>query len=202
MPDEYTDSIFVNCPFDSEYKPFFNAIVFAIYKCGYLPRCAFEIDDASEARISKIAKIIGECRLGVHDISRTELSTGGLPRFNMPLELGLFFGAKFYGGKVQKTKRCLVFDRDPYRYQQFISDIAGQGVTSHDGEIRTAVTKLRDWLATIRHHLPGGGVVWDEYQVFLTELPEICQASQLIEEDLIFADYVRIVYEWLQIRES
>jgi len=50
-----------------------------------------EIDDASEVRIDKVFKIIGACKYGIHDISRTEAtSASGLPRCNMPLELGMF----------------------------------------------------------------------------------------------------------------
>ena len=71
---EYGNHVFVNCPF-----------VFAIYKCDFLPRCAKEADDASQNRLDKIVDIIGECRLGIHDISRTEPGDMGLPRFNMPL---------------------------------------------------------------------------------------------------------------------
>jgi hypothetical protein len=42
------------------------------------------VDDASEVRIEKIAKIIAACRFGIHDICRTEPDeTTGLPRFNV-----------------------------------------------------------------------------------------------------------------------
>ena len=48
------------------------------------------LGDRYDLRLLKILCIIGECRLGIHDISRTELdAASGLPRFNMPLELGL-----------------------------------------------------------------------------------------------------------------
>jgi len=48
MPDpvgrsaEFETSVFVNCPFDDAYKPMFEAIVFAVFDCGYGPRCALE----------------------------------------------------------------------------------------------------------------------------------------------------------------
>ena len=87
-------NVFVNCPFDDGYKAQFRATVFTIMRCGCVPRCALEIVDSAQTRISKIQSIIAECRLGVHDISRTELNQNGLPRFNMPFELGLFLGAK------------------------------------------------------------------------------------------------------------
>ena len=73
MPSEdYDRNVFVNCPFDDDYRRLFEAVVFAVYDCGYIPRCALEIEDASEVRIDKIIKIIGDCRFGIHDISRTE----------------------------------------------------------------------------------------------------------------------------------
>lgn len=33
QPADYEDSVFVNCPFDSQYKPLFNAIVFTVILC-------------------------------------------------------------------------------------------------------------------------------------------------------------------------
>ncbi len=113
---DFETSVFVNCPFDDAYKPMFEAIVFAVFDCGYRPRCALEAYDAGEVRIEKIAALVRNCRLGVHDISRTELNAAGLPRFNMPFELGLFLGAKRFGNAVQRRKTCLVLDREPYRY--------------------------------------------------------------------------------------
>ena len=102
--------VFINCPFDLTYKPVFWAVVFTVLRSGFSPRCALETDDSSENRLAKIEAIIEECRYGIHDISRTAGDGDPpLPRFNMPLELGLFFGAKRYGNKNQKAKRALVF---------------------------------------------------------------------------------------------
>jgi len=87
--------VFVNCPFDEQYRPLFRALLFAVLDCGFRVRCALEIDDASEIRIDKIFRIIGEAKYGIHDISRTEPDPENrLPRFNMPLELGMFLAAK------------------------------------------------------------------------------------------------------------
>src|SRR5438874_3253316 len=106
-PEDYDRNVFVNCPFDDDYRRLFEAVVFAVYDCGYTPRCALEIEDASEVRIDKITKIIGDCRFGIHDISRTEPDAAtSLPRFNMPFELGLFFGAKRFGRAEHRLKSC------------------------------------------------------------------------------------------------
>jgi hypothetical protein len=94
-------------------------------------RCALEIDDGSQVRIERILRIISECRFGIHDLSRTELDRRNrLPRFNMPLELGLFLGAKRFGNRAQREKVCLILDREPYRYQRFISDNCRSGYQS------------------------------------------------------------------------
>lgn len=63
----------------------------------------FVKDDAGQARISKIYDLIRRSKYSIHDISRTELDPDhSLPRFNMPLELGIFLGAKEYGGPSQR----------------------------------------------------------------------------------------------------
>jgi len=80
-------AVFVNCPFDDEFKPIFRAIVFTIISSGYFPRCALDATDGAEIRISKIAEMIGECDWGIHDLSRIEVDAAGVPRFNMPMEL-------------------------------------------------------------------------------------------------------------------
>ena len=91
----------------------------------------------------------------VQDISRTELNAAGLPRFNMPFELGLFLGAKRFGNAMQRRKTCLVLDREPYRYQAFLSDIAGQDIAAHGGEPVRAIGAVRDWLAAGGHRRAG-----------------------------------------------
>jgi hypothetical protein len=78
-----------------------------------------ETDDGAENRFAKIQAIVEQCRYGIHDLSRTE-SDGNppLPRFNMPLELGLFIGARRYGNEEQKRKSVLILDVEQYRYQR------------------------------------------------------------------------------------
>ncbi len=83
--------VFINCPFSADYQLSFQAIVFTIVRSGFKPRCARENDDGGEVRIDKICRIIRDCPYSVHDLSMTELdAASGLPRFNMPLELGPF----------------------------------------------------------------------------------------------------------------
>ncbi|MCK5261351.1 MAG: hypothetical protein KAJ44_04150 [Thermoplasmatales archaeon] len=194
---EKTDRVFINCPFDQNYKPLFEAIIFTIYDCGFRPICALE-DEDEEIRLTKIVNMIRRCRYGIHDISRTELDEDtDLPRFNMPFELGLFIGCKKYGNK---NKSYLVLDREQYRFREFISDISGIDVKSHNTRPETAIRIVRDWLRTVsrRTTIPSGSTIWTRYQNFRIELPDLCIESELNINDLHFLDYSHLVTQWLR----
>ncbi len=40
--ESFAGSVFINCPFDNEYWPTFEAVVFTVVACGFTPRCALE----------------------------------------------------------------------------------------------------------------------------------------------------------------
>jgi hypothetical protein len=204
MPDPRVEyGVFINCPFDEPYRPVFEAVVFAVHDCGYVARCSLEVTDASQVRIEKIAAIIAGCNFGIHDISRTELDTESrLPRFNMPLELGLFLGAKRFGSQKHRSKTCLILDVERYRYQRFISDIAGQDIAAHRGNPDEAIKAVRDWLSAATSSsvkIPGGTAISRRYRTFRDELSAACESLQLRAEELTFSDYVVQVEEWLKL---
>lgn len=198
----FATGVFINCPFDPKYKPLFDCLIFTTIYCGYLARSAREIDDGSQVRIEKIFKIIEESRFGIHDLSRTELDQKSkLPRFNMPLELGIFLGAKRYGHGIQRSKYCLVLDRSAYRYQKFISDIAGQDIRSHNSGAKQIISNVRDWLRSVsRRALPGGAEIHRQYLLFKAAYPALCRDLRLKPSEATFNDYTNIVTEWLRER--
>lgn len=198
----YEQSVFVNCPFDAEYRPIFHAVLFAVQDCGFVVRCAMEADDGGQNRMDKIYGIISECGLGIHDISRTEVDPAwGLPRFNMPLELGLFLGARRFGSRMDRRKLCLILDRERYRYQRYCSDIAGQDIWAHADDPRLTIRVVRDWLRNASNgsgrRLPSGSRIAERYALFTSELPGLCVLAQLKEDELIFNDFTTLVSEWL-----
>lgn len=179
-----------------------EALVFAIHDCGYIARSALEAENSAEVRMDKIAKIIKDCRYGIHDISRTEVGADtGLPRFNMPLELGLFLVARRFGSRTDKLKACLILDRARYRYQQFCSDIAGQDIRSHDDLPETAIKVVRNWLQTNSPTpevlMPGGSAMARRFALFQDDLPLLCQRLRLERNELIFNDYTTLIAAWL-----
>lgn len=199
MQPAYDQGVFINCPFDSRYRHLFHALVFAVADCGFNPRCALEAEDSGEERIRKIKRIIRECRYGIHDISRIEVDAQSrLPRFNMPLELGLFLGAQEYGVNEQKEKRSLVLDSLPYRYQQFCSDIAGQDIRAHGNRPGKAVAAVRAMLATNLGalRLPGPARLMERYARFQSELPSLCRELGIVPAELEFVELRSVVQSW------
>jgi len=51
-------NVFVNVPFDDDYAPLFDALVFTIIACGYRVRCALEEDDSGNIRLDKLVRLI------------------------------------------------------------------------------------------------------------------------------------------------
>jgi hypothetical protein len=193
------ESVFINCPFDVEYQPLFRALVFAVQDCGLVARSALERDDGGEVRIEKIRRIIGESAFGVHDISRTDPGTG-LPRFNMPLELGLFLGAKYYGDERNARKSCVIFDQERYRYQAFCSDLAGHDIRAHGGAENEVVRVVRDaaqtWIPG--RTLPGARAMFDRYSRFVESLPRLASRVALDPDNLTFSDLSFLIARWLR----
>ena len=202
MPASPSASVFINCPFDQQYQPLFEAIVFCVVACGFVPRCTLDLTDAGEVRIENIYRLIAQCNHGIHDISRTEVAGQPyrLPRFNMPLELGIFLGAKRFGGRTAK-KRCLIMDREPYRYKRFISDIGGQDIKAHGRSRVKAIRHVRDWLQSVpgKAAIPGGMKIPQDYHRFRRELPVIAEEAQLDPAQLTFIDYLQLVTSWLKL---
>ena len=200
MAGTYTNNVFINCPFDDLYLPIRKEIVFASFDCGFVPRCALEIDDSGEVRFDKIQRLISISKFGAHDISRTELDPDtNLPRFNMSLELGVFIGAKRFGNRNHKQKNCLILDTERYRYQVFISDIAGQDIRAHGNDPARAITHVRNWLnnASGRTTIPGGREILRRFNQFELDLPDMCASIPIHIDELTYNDYSNFVSEWL-----
>jgi hypothetical protein len=199
---DFERNVFINCPFDEPYGPLFNAIVFTVHDVGFRPRCALEVSNAGQSRLNKILGIISDCKYSIHDLSRTELdATSGLPRFNMPLELGLDLGCKRFGNSLQKEKVGLILDIESYRYQKFMSDISGQDIYAHGGDDKKVVEIVRNWLRLELDpriiKIPGGAKIYQRYLEFQSALPILCERLNWDSKQLPFVDISYAIASWI-----
>jgi hypothetical protein len=194
--------VFINCPFDDAYWPMFRAIVFTIWASGYRSRCALEAN-GGVLRLKRLHELIATCDRGVHDLSRIELSdTSGMPRFNMPFELGVAIGAVEFGGSRQRRKLNLVLARKREEWHPAVSDLAGLDPVFHHDKPRQAVEAVRDFLARTPEGvlLPGAVHLWSTYQDFEKDLPALAKAAHhTLEEAYRYPSFVEFVTNFLKI---
>ncbi|MBM6403348.1 hypothetical protein JQN72_03715 [Phycicoccus sp. CSK15P-2] len=145
---QFDDSVFINCPFDPEFRPILEAILFCVLDCGLQPRLSSERLDSGEVRLSKIVELMKECRYSIHDLSRVQATKKGEhARLNMPFELGVDYGLALAGTPPLSSKQLLVIAEQRYEYQVALSDIAGWDIRAHDDDFEQAIKEVRHWLA-------------------------------------------------------
>lgn len=201
MPEaDRRTSVFVNCPFDPAFRPLLDRIVFTIRFCGFSVRSALEVQDSGEPRLAKIMRLIETSRLSIHDVSRVELDwDSGLPRFNMPIELGIALGAKHLGRSALRDHQLLVLDSERFRYQTFASDLAGVDIAAHGSDPETIIGEVRSFLASqSAGHLPGRGAIVETFGMFEGALPDIAAAERQQVGELTFSDRLRHLGTWLE----
>jgi len=122
-----------------------------------------------------------------------------LPRFNMPLELGIDLGCKAFHPECA-DKSLLIFDSERYRFQKFVSDLSGQDIHQHGNSAKAAVTRVRDWLRTEsrRTDIPGGAAIFGRYEMFRADQPAICSELKLDLAQLTFLDFSYTIARWLE----
>ncbi len=192
--------VFINCPFDTQYQPLFDAILFTVIDCGFKPRCSLENYDGGSVRIEYISKLISECEFGIHDISRNKGDKKtGYARFNMPYELGLFIGASKFGTGKQKNKKCLILESKKYEYQKYLSDISGQDTYAHKNNEATLIRIVRDWLSQCNKtkELPSSKYVVKKYNAFKKGLPAFCKTIQWDHKNLKYHEQISAIEQCL-----
>lgn len=142
-------SVFINCPFDKEFQPSFEAIVFATVCCGFMPRSALETGSVAESRMARIVNSIFSSKYSIHDLSRCKgEGSEHLARFNMPLELGIAMARRFMTPESTEEHDWLLLVPEGHQYVKFVSDLAGFDPSRYDGTTESVVPRVMSWLAT------------------------------------------------------
>ena len=197
----FEENVFINCPFDPEYKQLLRVMLFAVINCGLKPRIAMERDDSGEERINKIKELIRCSMYSIHDISRMEpLKPGDLPRFNMPFELGLDLGCRTYGKGKLTAKKCLILEKERYRYLKVISDISGNDIRAYNGDELNLIREIRNWIrTTTSKRVPAAKMIWEAFNVFFNFFLANCREKGYDHDDIEqmpITEYIYFVEEW------
>lgn len=170
----YETSVFVNCPFDAEFEPLLEAILFCIIYAGLVPRLASERLEAGESRLDKILELIPCCKYSIHDLSRCKSSKKGeYLRMNMPFELGLDLGFRRAPDDATNGKKFIIFESEPYELKKSLSDLAGADIQFHRNNFQMVIKKLRDFIRVeIGIKMPGETKLETDYFTFLGWLME------------------------------
>lgn len=134
----HIESVFLNIPYDRKFEDLYLAYIVGLTQLGLRVNAAVGVPN--QGRLETIIGLIEESNFSIHDLSRIELSKG-IPRFNMPLELGL----ALYRSRVTKGRhRVYVFESKPYRAQQSTSDINVIDPKIHNGTAKGVMAGLRN----------------------------------------------------------
>ncbi|MFA0814469.1 MAG: hypothetical protein ACC608_01625 [Anaerofustis sp.] len=206
MPSsDYARNVFINCPYDEDYKGLMDAIIFTIIVLGYAPRLALESSDSAQNRIDRIIRLIEESQFSIHDLSRmVSKKSDEIFRLNMSLELGIDFGCVKLLPDRFSDKKLLVLDKEQYRFQQAVSDLSGIDIKAHNNNGAKIIECVRNWFAeTVGvRHAPSAEKLYsqytDEFQVFLLEQAKILgfNESNYIN-GITTPEYIDFVREWI-----
>lgn len=176
-------SVFLNIPYDAEFEDLYLAYIVGLTQLGLKVRATLAVPN--QGRLDTIIRLIEQSDASVHDLSRIELSSG-IPRFNMPLELGL---ALYRWHATKGRHKVFVFERTAYRAQRSTSDINSLDPQIHNGRPKGVLIGLRNIF-----HQPGKSTSVPEmltsFRALKRKLPDLRRSagSQSLFEAGVFAD--------------
>ena len=149
-------------------------LLFTLIYLDFNPRIASERFDSGETRFSKICEIIQQSKYAIHDLSRIKAKKKGeYFRLNMPFELGLDIGCRFFNSDKFKSKRCLILEEEKYRFQAALSDLSNSDIKSHENEATKVVQNIRNWFYENGvKPLPTPITIWYSFTDFMKDLDD------------------------------
>jgi hypothetical protein len=143
----YEKSVFINCPYDAEFRDYFHAIVLTVSAFGMAPRSGLQSTGQANTRIARIAETLANSKYSIHDLSRfTGEGVANLARFNMPLELGMAVALRYERSGTNRSHNFAVMAPSGSAFQQFVSDLAGFDPYMHELTVPSVIRETHSWL--------------------------------------------------------
>lgn len=201
---EFEQNVFINCPFDPDYYPLLQPLLFTIVYLGFNPKIALERSDSGEQRIDKICELIKESKYSIHDLSRLKSKERGeFYRLNMPFELGVDYGSRRFAANELKTKKYLILEKGTFDYRKALSDISGVDIKSHDNQPAKMVQAIRNWFVETvgLKNVAGPTAIWYEFNDFASDFYTQRKSEGFSREDLNVMpvrEYIDFIKNWLR----
>jgi len=203
-PPNFRTNVFINCPFDKEYKSILRPMLFTIVYFGFNPRLASERSDSLEQRIEKILTLIKECKYSIHDLSRLKAEKAKeLFRLNMPFELGIDYGCRRASVSYLNGKKCLILEKSRFDIKKALSDLAGIDIKNHDNKPSKTVQVLQHWFIEtvgLDDDVPSPSALWDKFNEFSYDFYERRKSEGYSKDDLRMMpvpQYIRFIKRWI-----
>lgn len=200
MGEHKPKQVFINCPFDNQYRALLRPILFTVCYLGLIPRIASETLDSATNRIDKICDLIRSTEYSIHDMSRCICSqVGEFYRMNMPFEFGVDYGFRFF---TRVNKRMLVLVANRYDYQKALSDISGVDAKAHHNEPEDVVGCVRNWAieANIILEADSPTRIWYRFMDFASVFYDNRKRNGFSDKDLNDMptnEYIKEITTWL-----
>ena len=195
-------NIFINCPYDEDYRPLMHIIIYMVCKFDHNPQLSGQYSDSGD-RMSKIVDLIKNSYIGIHDISLMELDEKNkLARFNMPFELGVDYASLKF---INSEKKLLVLEKEPYLSKKALSDMGGSDIVPHKNDPEEIIKSIRNFFVDLYNlkNIKYQAAIMIEYQTSFElwlrdRLTKLGYPKKYMSMDVSITDFVNKVKEFFE----
>ena len=151
---------------------------------------------------------------GIHDLSLSVAAKAGAPtRMNMPYELGLDLGTRWFGNSKLRRKVTLVLENKRESAKKALSDMNFGDLRAYDGVTDTLICELRDHFYAFLSSEPGAVPMafpshdellddWTRFVAWLQRRADGPLRSAAELERMQILEFVHKITEWLGARHA
>jgi hypothetical protein len=123
----------------------------------------------------------------------------------MPFELGVDIGCRLFKEGEAKAKKCLILEKERFRYQKALSDLSGSDIKNHNNEPEEMVRAVRNWFVEADSlKAPSATRIWEDFNEFMADFYKRRAEERFKDKDLEIMpipEFISFMKEWLTVRE-